>query len=245
MIFLLPPSETKRPGGVGVSLAESPSDYSDIAKASKKVQKALIALSKDPELAAKELKLGKRNISDLDANLKLLKSATMPSLQRYTGVLFDALDYDQLSSQAKIRADQQVFIQSSLFGLIPGSQPIPYYRLSANSKLVGLNLVELWTKAHRSFWNSVTGPVLDLRSKAYVALNPVPADKESFYVEVLDQDSGRALNHFNKKAKGAFIRSALETGLSSVANLDDAATGAGLGARVNGKTIELIVPTGF
>ena len=51
--------------------------------------------------------------------------------------------------------------------------------------------------------------VLDLRSEAYAALGPVPADVDSVYVRVVTEtDAGatRALNHFNKHAKGALVR---------------------------------------
>lgn len=245
MLFLLPPSETKRPGGVGVSVGSTTRSDSEQSVASEQIQAALTKLSAQPEIAQKALKLGKRNLGDLNANLILLTAPTMPALQRYTGVLFDALGYQSLSDQALIRANEQVFIQSALFGLVSASHPIPYYRLSAGSKLAGMNLAEIWTRAHRSFWESVTSPVLDLRSKAYVALNPIPADVNSYVVEVVDLASGRALNHFNKKAKGAFVRSALELGISELSEVQQAALDAGLDARFKGRIIELIVPAGF
>jgi cytoplasmic iron level regulating protein YaaA (DUF328/UPF0246 family) len=53
------------------------------------------------------------------------------------------------------------------------------------------------------------------------------------------------LNHFNKKAKGAFVRAALEHGLETVDQIPQIAKLAGLSARQSGSVIELIVPTGF
>jgi cytoplasmic iron level regulating protein YaaA (DUF328/UPF0246 family) len=90
----------------------------------------------------------------------------------------------------------------------------------------------------------MVGPILDLRSKSYAALNPIP-EREHYTVEVLDEDSGKALNHFNKKAKGAFVRAALEHGLESVDQIPQIAKLAGLSARQSGFVIELIVPSGF
>jgi cytoplasmic iron level regulating protein YaaA (DUF328/UPF0246 family) len=89
------------------------------------------------------------------------------------------------------------------------------------------------------------GPVLDMRSESYVALNPIPKDRESYFVEVLDQAQGRALNHFNKKAKGAFVRSALESGLDSIADVAKVASNVGLEAKVTGDRVKLLVPTGY
>ena len=89
------------------------------------------------------------------------------------------------------------------------------------------------------------GPILDLRSESYVALNPIPESLESYFVEVIDQKSGRALNHFNKKAKGAFVRAALTYGLDDVSDLSTVASKAGLGFQLAGDRVLLSVPEGF
>ena len=49
----------------------------------------------------------------------------------------------------------------------------------------------------------------------------------------------------NKKAKGAFVRAALEHGLESVEQIPQIAKLAGLSARQSDSVIELIVPSGF
>ena len=206
---------------------------------------ALEKVSKDPDLAAKALKLGKKSISEAAKNLLLWSSLTMPALERYTGVLYDALDYPSLSEVAIARAGEQLFIQSALFGLLPALEQIPDYRLSADSKLPGLNLKALWREAHQEVWPRLSGPVLDMRSESYVALNPVPTELESSFVEVIDKDSGRALNHFNKKAKGAFVRSALTNGLDTAADINKVASKAGLGSELIGDRVLLVVPAGF
>ena len=124
-----------------------------------------------------------------------------------------------------------MFIQSSLFGLVPALERIPYYRLSAGSLLPGVSLSKLWADAHKDVWPRLTGQILDMRSKAYVSLNPIPKDKDSFFLEVLDANSGKALNHFNKKAKGAFAKAFLETGLESSSEIPMAAKRRWLGSQ--------------
>jgi len=245
LLVLLPPSETKCPGGVGVSIDKAAIIWAALDPARDIVIEALVKLCQDDEMAAKALKLGKMNKKDIHANLEIMTSATMPALARYTGVLYDALGYDALSTMARERAQEQMFIQSSLFGLVPAMEQIPYYRLSAGSSLPGVSLSKLWTAAHENVWPRLTGQILDMRSKAYVALNPVPKNKESYLVEVLDANSGRALNHFNKKAKGAFARAILETGLATASDIEAVANVAGLEARVSDGLVELFVPAGF
>src|SRR5690606_24914834 len=60
------------------------------------------------------------------------------------------------------------------------------------------------------------GLILDLRSEAYVALGPVPAGGNSFFLRVVaegEDGKKRALNHFNKKGKGEFVRALVQSGI--------------------------------
>ena len=241
MLILLPPSETKRPGGVGVSIDRQAIIWASLDPQRDKLVGALTKLCKKPEAAAKALGLGKRNLGDIEANLNLMTSPTMPALERYTGVLYDAIDFQSLGESAKRFAGEHLFIQSALFGLLPAMEQIPYYRFSAGSKLQGINLKQLWIAAHQTVWPRLVGPVLDMRSKAYVELNPVPADRESWFVEVVDQD-GKALNHFNKKAKGLLVRQALRDGLAGIDDLPKVAKSAGMRVEIEPGKVTLRVP---
>ena len=245
MLILLPPSETKRPGGVGISIDKSAIIWAALDPAREKLIKKLQAISKKPIAGAKALKLGKKSEVELAKNLSIWTSGTMPALKRYTGTLYDALDFDSLSKDALERANRQLFIQSALFGLVPAMEQIPDYRFSATSKLPGVNLKEVWMKAHKAVWPRLSGPILDMRSESYAALNPIPNSHESYFVEVIDQKSGKALNHFNKKAKGAFVRAALEHGLVDISQIDTVASKAGLGFQLAGDRVVLVVPEGF
>ena len=104
MLILLPPSETKRPGGAGVSIDRSAIIWAALDDTRDLVIGKLVKLCGDKQAAAKALKLGARNLADIDANLELLTAATMPAISRYTGVLFDAIDFESLSEEARKRA---------------------------------------------------------------------------------------------------------------------------------------------
>ncbi len=244
MLILLPPSETKRSGGVGISIDKAAIIWAALDPARDVLIKKLATLSKSKAKAVKALKLGKNPERDLEGLREILTAPTMPAIERYAGTLYDALGYQTLTAEGKERAKEKLFIQSALFGLLPATEQIPYYRFSASSQLPGVDLKKHWAKAHVPVWPRMLGPILDMRSKSYAALNPIP-DREHYTVEVLDQESGKALNHFNKKAKGAFVRVALEHGLESVDQVPQIAKLAGLSARQSGSVIELIVPSGF
>lgn len=244
MLILLPPSETKRSGGVGVSIDKLAIIWAALDPARDLLIDGLQLLCADPELAAKHLKLGKSAAADIAANLALKTAPTMLAVLRYDGVLFGGLDYQSLSETGKARASEKLFIQSALFGLLPATEQIPYYRFSAGSKLPGVNLKQLWAEAHQAVWPRLVGPILDMRSLAYVALNPIPATAESYFVEVFNS-SGKALNHFNKKAKGLLTRAALEGELESVEQLPKIAKTVNLRIEINGQSVRVITPRNF
>ncbi|MBO1903001.1 peroxide stress protein YaaA [Leucobacter weissii] len=210
MHVLLPPSETKRTGGGG---SFDPADLSragDLGPARAEVRRALEEVSADEDLAARALGLGVKNRDEAARNLRLAGSGVLPAIERYTGVLYDAIDIETLDAAARQWVDAHVSVQSALFGLISAADPVPAYRLSAGSRLPGLGapLKRVWGEAHRGLeWNSL-GWVLDLRSKDYAALNPLPPGRGSVLSVVQRGPGGevRALNHFNKAAKGDLVR---------------------------------------
>ena len=241
MLILLPPSETKRSGGVGVSIDRAAIIWAALDPARDQLIQKLAELSLDESLARSALGLGKKSSKDLELNLKLMTAPTMPALQRYNGVLYQALDFDSLSNAALKRANEKLFIQSALFGLLPAMEQIPNYRFSASAKLPGVNLREVWLGAHKAVWPRLVGEILDMRSNEYQLMNPIPADRLAYSVEVFSED-GKALNHFNKRAKGLFTRAALESGLTAVDDIPGIAEGAGLRASVEGQTVKLFTP---
>lgn len=211
MLVILPPSETKRSGGAGAFDPGRLRFASKLSEARSRVRGALEALSTDEESAAKALKLGVKNRGELAHNMRLGDSGVLPAIERYTGVLYDALDVASLAPEARRWLDAHVAVQSALFGLIGAADPIPAYRLSAGSRLpdLGAPLKRFWAEAHREAAWSVHAPfVLDLRSQDYAALAPLPADRGWFLrVAQLSADGAvRALNHFNKAAKGDLVR---------------------------------------
>jgi len=237
--ILLPPSETKAVGGGYPSLAVSPiEDHLQLAR--KQIIDSLIELCANQELAEQALKLGPKQISDIQRNLELMDSPTMPAIDRYTGVLYDALKADGAVK------GKNISIQSALFGLIPATTPIPYYRFSWDSKLPGINLKQHWKQAHQGFFES-SEQVLDMRSKSYQELAPIDSSN-SWVVEVFVEYANgerKPLNHFNKKAKGVFAKFADSEGLQGIDQVESLALKAGQRAEIADGVVTLVVPEGY
>lgn len=165
---------------------------------------ALVALAHDPDEASRVLHLGPKQSGEITRNRALRRAPVLPAALRYTGVVYDALDAGTLPAAAREWLQAHVLIGSALFGLVAPEDPIPAYRLSGSTALPGLPLKRHWAEpvgralAREKDW------VLDARSAAYAALGAPPAGSAVLHVE--DASTGRALNHFNKHAKGDLAR---------------------------------------
>lgn len=211
MLILLPPSETKRAGGTGRPLDVGGLALPSLAPQRHAVVDALVALSADAEQAARVLKLGATQRGDVAMNAALRAAPTMAAVDRYTGVLFDALDAASLDTAARRWLGAHALIHSAPFGPVGALDRIPAYRLGAATALPGVpSLRRVWADAVGDALGALEPRfVLDLRSEAYAALGPVPAGTASHYVRVVTEGPDgavRALNHFNKHAKGALVR---------------------------------------
>jgi uncharacterized protein len=207
VLVLLPPSETKAPGGDGAPLDLAALSWPELTDVRTSLVEALVELAGDLPAARAALGLSTAQDVEVKRNAELLGAPSMPALERYTGVLYDALDVRSLTRAQRARADRRLAVGSALFGVVRGSDRIPAYRLSAGSALPGRPTL-------RAVWRPALGPVLaavdelvvDLRSSAYAALAPVPG---AVTLDVLSErpDGTRAVvSHFNKAHKGRVAR---------------------------------------
>jgi uncharacterized protein len=207
VLVLLPPSETKAPGGDGAPLDLAGLSSPELTPVRTELAEALLKLADDVPASRAALGLSAKQDEEIARNAALFTSPTRPALERYTGVLYDALDVRSLTRAQRSRADRRLAVGSALFGLVRGTDAIPAYRLSAGSSLPGLPTL-------RGLWRPALGPVLaaagelvvDLRSGSYAALAPVPG---AVTVDVLSErpDGTRAVvSHFNKAHKGRVAR---------------------------------------
>ncbi|WP_345761544.1 YaaA family protein [Diaminobutyricibacter sp. McL0608] len=248
MLLLLPPSETKNDSGAGGALRLGELGFPSLTHTRRAVLKAIGELSRDRDASIRALKLGPKQHSEVDRNRVIRRSPTMPAIDLYSGVLYDAFDARTLSSADQVRAHEVVAVHSALFGLVRAGDSIPSYRLSFDSRLPGTTLKRAWGSPITSALERSRGLIVDLRSEGYAGLGPVPSTLDSIYVRVLARDDSgrvRALNHFNKQAKGLFARAIVASGAEfhDASELVDWAVGEGYEVALNGREFELVVPS--
>ena len=219
MRIVLPPSETKHPGGEHPPLDLATLAHPELSPLRQELMTELAQLSADTPAAMKALKLGAKGEAFLAGNLTLTTQATTFALRRYTGVVYDALDYNSLSEADKKHAGEVVWVFSALFGPLRAHDLIPTYRLSADSKLPGAKLSARWAEHAESIWAGDF--TLDLRSEAYRSLAPLTPGAGVFVRIVTEGATGRtAVGHANKATKGRLVRDLITSG-ASLHSLDD------------------------
>ncbi len=237
MLVLLPPSETKAPGGNGPALDLDALLWPGLRGTRSTLVDAVAALAGDLPSARAALQVSAGKDDDIRGNALVRTAPTLPALDRYTGVLYDALEVASMSRAERSRAASRIIVASALFGAVRASDRIPSYRLSAGTVLPGLGTVApLWRRVVEPMFADLDAPVLDLRSGAYATFGRVPGAITARVVT--RQPDGRltVVSHFNKATKGRLARvvATAPREPSSLRSVLSLARGAGLAAEQTG-----------
>lgn len=230
MLIVLPPSESKAWGGTGAPLDLESLSFPALNDVRLKIARDLARLS--VARAVDVLGLSEKLRDEAAANRGLFESPTMPALERYTGVLYDALSVGSLPGFALDR----LVVCSALFGLVSAGDWIPHYRLSGGTKLPPYRGEAPTMKAR---WGSLiseelasAGFVIDLRSGTYQQLGRVPGA-----VTVRVEKDGKVVSHFNKHYRGLVARElALGPECGSTADVLDVLRAAGMAVEQRSET---------
>ncbi len=213
VLILLPPSETKTGGGTGAPLDLTTLSLPALSDTRRRIADAVVAVSGDDEAGRQALGLSPGQDDELARNRALWSAPTRPALERYTGILYEALDVPSMTKAQRAKADARLAIGSALFGVVRATDRIPAYRLSASSKLPGLRtLAAEWKPALTGALADVdSGLVVDLRSGGYAALGRVEGAVTATVVTERVDGTRSVVSHFNKHHKGLLARALVAT----------------------------------
>lgn len=214
VLVLLPPSETKSDGGAGLPLDLDVLAMPQLTPVRDKLATELVQLATDPDASRAALGLGKGADAEIARNAALRTAPTRPALERYTGVLYDALDAKSFTKAQRAKAYARLGIGSALFGAVRAGDPIPAYRLSGGSKLPGLpTLAAVWRDVlPEALLAEAAGElVVDLRSGTYQQLGRVPGAITANVLTEHPDGTRTVVSHFNKHHKGLLARALVLT----------------------------------
>jgi uncharacterized protein len=172
MLILLPPSEAKN----------------------QPVGKSVLDLTK--------LTFGKEllDIRNRLLNKTLTKSPIAPALSVYSGVLYQALDWDSLSTTSKKRGEKSLLVISALFGVLRPSDKIPHYKYKIK--------ISDWKIALKPVLDGLdTDLIIDCRSSTYAGIWRSDPTK-TVLIRVYKKQGGKlsVITHFSKKYRGELVR---------------------------------------
>jgi cytoplasmic iron level regulating protein YaaA (DUF328/UPF0246 family) len=212
-LILLPPSEGKAPRGSGPPWAPGSMSF-DLDARRERVLRALATAMRGSATARGRLLRvqGEALAAATEADRTAAASPTMPAIERYTGVLYDALDHRSLSPASRRRLDESVVIISGLWGLVTPADPISDYKLKMGAKLGRLGTLSTWWRADlsaRLAERADSRTVWNLLPNEHAAAWRPPWPMPEWSVRFLEPGRDGSLvvvAHRNKLLKGALVR---------------------------------------
>ena len=135
----------------------------------------------------------------------------MPAIERYTGVVYEHLNWTTLSENGKKYMDDNILIFSGLFGMTSPSTLIPDYKLKMNVLSLQYHWNPTLTKALEK-----EELIFDLLPQVYrKAYTP---NSNVIKVEFVVENKGKktSAGHYGKAVKGRFIRFLAENQVSNI-----------------------------
>jgi uncharacterized protein len=170
--------------------------------------KNLIQKGKPVSLAslsfAKELTTTRKQVLNALGS-KILKAASDKAINVYSGVLYQALDYLNLNTASKKRAEKNIVIISAVFGAVQLLDKIPTYKLDMAKSLPKIgSLNALWKQVIPTALEKIKTPlIIDCRSSTYQGVW-VPDLNKTVGIRVFIIKNGKksVVTHMSKKTRG-------------------------------------------
>jgi len=214
MKILLAPSETKKSGG-DLSFDPSTLLFEALLPQRTKLLHAYINVLQKGDIPTLSKMFGLKKEADILEHKKdIIHELTMKAIQRYTGVAFDYLGYENLDRQAQEYIDSHVILFSNLFGPIRASDLIPEYKLK-QGEAVGDIKTEKFYHEHAAALMELylaEDEILDLRAGFYDKFYK-PAKP---YTTLKFIKEGKVVSHWAKAYRGIVLREIAKSGVETL-----------------------------
>jgi cytoplasmic iron level regulating protein YaaA (DUF328/UPF0246 family) len=214
MKILLAPSETKRSGG---ELSFNPSTllFPALAPHRIKLLHAYTNVLQQGDMQTLSKMFGIKKEADILKHKKdIIHELTMKAIERYTGVAFDYLGYNELAKHTQKYVDENVILFSNLFGPIRASDLIPEYKLKQGESVLDIKPEKFYNEhsAHLMEDFLKDEEILDLRAgfydKFYKPTKP--------YTTLKFIKDGKVVSHWAKAYRGIVLREIAKAGITDM-----------------------------
>lgn len=149
----------------------------------------------------------------------IFKSPVIKAVNRYDGVAYEYLKYEEMNSRSQEYIDENMIIFSNLFGAIKASDKIPLYKLKQGQKLPSFNVAKFHKENFSASLDKLleSEDILDLRAGFYDKF--YKPNKNYFTIKFLK--NGKVVSHFAKAYRGVLAR---ELAQNSIQNIEEIMT---------------------
>lgn len=214
MKILLAPAETKNSGGDNKPFCKDNFFLEQLFNKRKEIfeiYETFVAKSSIDELSKW---FGLKNLDEVTKYKQSLKNKpTMKAINRYNGVAFDALDYNNLDEKSKKYIDDNVILFSNLFGALMASDLIPDYKYKQGSKLPNIIVERFYSDNFSNALDDFVGQeVIDLRAGFYEKFYKVKKANVLTFKFIKD---GKVVSHWAKYYRGKVLQEIAKNAISS------------------------------
>ena len=148
----------------------------------------------------------------IDFKINLFKEQTCKAIQRYNGVAYDYLEYNNLNTNSQKYIDENTLIFSNLFGVIKANDFIPIYRMKQGQNLPNIEIAKYYKQEFSKSLDDYLQNelVLDLRAEYYNKFY-----KPKNYITMKFIKNGKVVSHWAKAYRGIVLKSLAEQNIQT------------------------------
>ncbi|HHB93602.1 MAG TPA: YaaA family protein [Campylobacterales bacterium] len=214
MKILLAPSETKKSGGDKNFILENLL-FPQLTPIRKQLTHKYINILQlgDKKTLSKMFGLKKESDILYYSTKDIVHELTMKAIQRYTGVAFDYIDYNNQDSDTQTYIDNNVILFSNLFGLLRADDKIPEYRLKQGEAIGELRTEKLYKEQSYLLDKYLENEdILDLRATFYNKFY-IPNKQ---YTTLKFIKNGKIISHWAKAYRGIIVKEVAKAKIETI-----------------------------
>ncbi len=213
MKILLAPSETKIKGGTQ-NFDLNTLLFSQLTPIRKEILHKYTNILQKNDLSTLSKMFGLKKEADINYhNRDIIHELTLKAIERYTGVAFDYLKYQELNKDAKNYIDKNVILCSNLFGFLRADDMIPEYRLKQGEAIGELKPEKLYKEQSYLLEEYLKDEdILDLRAVFYDKFYKPTKN----YTTLKFIKDGKVVSHWAKAYRGIVLREIAKAHINSL-----------------------------
>lgn len=205
MKILFSPSETKISGGDKIDFSKNNFIFPELFDKRAKIVKAYNDFLKTASKSDLEKLFGTKKDDVIEKyRVDIFSLPLKKAIQRYEGVAYDYLNYNNLDKNEQNYIDENVLIFSNIFGVIKASDLIPDYKLKQGESFNNLKIEKFYSdnfsKAIDDYLKDED--ILDLRAGFYEKFYTI---KKPYKTLKFIKD-GKIVSHFAKAYRGEILK---------------------------------------